>query len=415
MLRAMEADMPAPAADDVLRARAEEVGGRLQQAVDGLVAELGRRGVHDQRSIQAAFGLSQAATSKLLASVRRADPLATLSLIPGPEALEQMVGGASRAGVARERLAAAEDAIAQLRAFVDGEVGSRATLDAMLSDWVRESRASFELRHKGAAFKAMSAVRGVQAELVFNAGIVHPSARPEVHDCIGIDALLGCRRVRPSGTLRIAGSHMAPPGASFSLTRLDGGPIESMRDLLLPEQSTLPADRIQTQRHGHLLESTVHDLPLGKSAARGHDIVCAQVFRGLHRAQRGSGAPTAGFAGQAEPPAELCVVDALVHDDVWPGAKPEASLFDTVVRGIAHPDDPWRQADRLDMLETVQSLGRGPDAFRLPEFPRYPELVRELCGRLGWDANRLRGWRIRVRYPIYGSQIGLAFPLPPGL
>ena len=258
----------------------------------------------------------------------------------------------------------------------------------------------------------MSAVRGVQADLVFNAGIVHPSARPEVHDCIGIDALFGCRRVRPSGTLRLTGAHMPPPGSSYELTGLDGKPIQSMHDLLLSDYSTLPAARIQTQRYDHLLESTVSDLPLGQRAARGHDIVCAQVFRGLHRARRGNGGRTAGFAGQAEPPTECFVIDALLHDDIWPDARPELSLFDTVVRGIAHPDDPWRQADRLDMVEQVQSLGRGPDAFRLPEFPRYPELVRQLCARVGWDANRLRGWRVRVRYPIYGSQVGLAFPLP---
>lgn len=409
----MEDKKSLPPGDDAgLRRRAEDVGDRLQRAVEALVAELGRRGIHDQRSIQAAFDLSQAATSKLLSSVRRADPLATLSLIPGPEALEQMVAGAARAGVGREHLAEVEEAILKLRALVDGEVGSRATLDAMLSDWVQESRASFELRHKAAAFKAMSAVRGVQADLVFNAGIVHPSARPEVHDCIGIDALLGCRRVRPSGTLRLTGAHMAPPGASFELTGLDGKPIGGMQDLLLSDYSTLPAERIQTRRHGHLLESTVPDLPLGQRASRGHDIVSAQMFRGLHRAQRGAGGRTAGFAGQAEPPAETLVIDALVHEAMWPDSRPELSLFDTVVRGIAHPDDPWRQADRLDMVEQVQSLGRGPDAFRLPEFPRYPELVRQLCARAGWDADRLRGWRVRVRYPIYGSQVGLAFPLP---
>lgn len=402
-----------PYAEDAeLRKQAEEVGEALQRAVMALVTELGRLGVHDQRSIQTAFSLSQAATSKLLSSVRRADPLATLHMIPGPEALDQMAAGAARAGVSRTALVMAEEAIGRLRGFVDGEIGGRAMLDAMLSDWVQESRASFELRHKSAAFKAMSAVRGVQADLVFNAGIVHPAPQGERLDCIGIDALLGCRRTRPTASLRLSGAHMPPPGSSFQLTSLAGGPVDSMSDLLLPEYSSLSAERFETSRHGQCLEATVGDLPLGQRNGRGQDIVSAQVFRGLHRRYRGDGGPTAGFAGQAEPPAELCVVDALVHEEVWPDIEPQLSLFDTVVRGIAHPDDPRRQADRLDMMESVQHLGRGPDAFRLPEFPRYPELVRDVCARLGWDASRLRGWRVRVRYPIYGAQIGLAFPLP---
>ncbi len=121
--------------------------------------------------------------------------------------------------------------------------------------------------------------------------------------------------------------------------------------------------------------------------------------------------PTSGVGGQAEPPAEVYVVDALLHDDVWPDAKPELRIYDTVVRGITHPDNPMRQGDRLDMLESVQFLGRGPHALRMAEFARYPELVATVCEQAGWDASRLRVFRCRVRYPIYGSQIGLAFPL----
>ncbi len=78
---------------------------------------------------------------------------------------------------------------------------------------------------------------------------------------------------------------------------------------------------------------------------------------------------------------------------------------------MTHPDDQARQGDRLDLLESVQSLGTGPEAFRIPEFARYPELIRSLCATLGWNAGKLRGYRCKVRYPIYGSQINLAFPL----
>jgi hypothetical protein len=83
-----------------------------------------------------------------------------------------------------------------------------------------------------------------------------------------------------------------------------------------------------------------------------------------------------------------------------------------VVRGITHPDNPLRQGDRLDMQETVVFLGRGLSAFRIAEFPRYTELIQHACDKLGWDTRRLRGFRCKIRYPLYGCQIGLAFPLP---
>jgi hypothetical protein len=241
---------------------------------------------------------------------------------------------------------------------------------------------------------------------------VHPGAGDaDVYDCVGFDALIGCRRVRPSGVLRLFGSHLAPEGSGFRVTNLAGGPINATPDMLLPAFSTLSVDHITTTHHDQFFETTVTDLPLGRSADRGEDLVCAQVYRGLQRARRGDGPPSSGVGGQAEPPSEWFVVDALLHDDVWPGVRPELRVYDTVVRGITHPDNPSRQGDRLDLLEYVEELGTGPDAFRIPEFPRYPELVRSACERLGWDASRLRGFRCKVRYPIYGSQIGLAFPL----
>jgi hypothetical protein len=408
----MDAETRTMETDGGLRRRAEEIGDTLRSAVDSLLGELGQRGLRDQRSIQGALNLSQSAVSRLVSSVRSGDSLATLTSIPGPEALRQMLKGASRSGVDRAFLDKVETAVTALQAFLDAEVGDRGALEALLSEWVHESRGAFELRHKAAAFKAMSALRGVQAEMILNCGIVHPSARDGVYDCIGIDALLGCRRIRPSGVLRLYGSHLAPEGAKFTVSGLGGHTIESMPDMLLPEFSTIPAAEIETTRHGKFIETTVRGLPLAKGPERGGDLVCAQLYGGLQRARRGEGPPSSGIGGQAEPPAEYFLVDALLHDDVWPDARPELRVYDTVVRGITHPDDPARQGDRLDMLETVHTLGRGPDAFRIPEFSRYPELIRQVCAQVGWDANKLRGFRCRVRYPIYGAQIGLAFALP---
>ena len=399
-------------ADATLRRRAEETGDALRSSIESLLAELARRGMRDQRAMQGALKLSQSAISRIISSVRSGDSLATLSSIPGPEALRQMVKGASTAGVDADCVQKVEDAVADLERFLDSEIGDRGTLEAVLSDWVHESRGTFELRHKAAAFKAMSALRGVRADMVLSGAIIHPSASStEVYDTIAIDALLGCRRVRPSGMLRLFGSHPEPEGSRFTVTNLGGKPIAAMPDMLVPAFSTIPVDSIRTTHHGQFFETTVSELPLGKGLEPGEDLVCAQMYRGLHRARRGDGPPTSGIGGWAEPPSEYFLVDALLHEDVWPDAKPETIVYDTVVRGMAHPDDQARQGDRLDLIESVQSLGVGPEAFRIPEFARYPELVRSLCATLGWDAGKLRGYRCKVRYPIYGSQINLAFPL----
>ena len=64
------------------------------------------------------------------------------------------------------------------------------------------------------------------------------------------------------------------------------------------------------------------------------------------------------------------------------------------------------------MAETIQPLGVGLGNCRSAEVPWYPELLQTVCGKLGWDAGGFRGYRCRIEYPIYGSQVVMAFPAP---
>jgi hypothetical protein len=389
------------------------VGAELQAALTALLGSLEQAGARDQKSFQSALHIGQSAVSRLLSAVRSGDPLTTLVAIPGPIVLKQMLQGAASSGLDKQCLARATQAVRAFESFVDQEFGDRAALDAVLSEWVIESHAGFDLRHRAVAYKSAAALRGVQADLVLSTGIVYPSQTgTDRHDGLGIDILLGCRRLKPSGLLRLNFSTMTKDQTRYKPLSLSGQAVEDVKDLLVPAFSTVQPSQISTLRQELLTQTSVAGLPLGKSQGRGHDMVHAQVYQGMHRARRGEGKPTSGMAAHAEPPTECCVIDALLHEDVWPDIQPEVRIFDTVIRGIAHPDDPSRNGDRLDRGESVQALGRGPDAFRLPEFSAYPDLIRHACEARGWDANKLRGYRVKVRYPVYGSQIGLAFRLP---
>jgi hypothetical protein len=400
-------------ADLALRRRTEAIGAELQAALLALLATIEGAGARDQKAYQAFLHIGQSAVSRLLSAVRAGDPLTTLVMIPGKVVLGQVLQGAARSGAGAPLLARATQAVANFEHFVDLEFGDRAALDVVLSEWVIESQAAFDLRHRAIAFKAAAALRGVQADTVLSVGIVYPSeASTERHDGVGIDALLGCRRLKPSGLLRLNFSSMAKDPSRYAPLSLDGREIAGPQDLLVANFSSVQASQISAVRQGQLIQTSVSDLPLGRTQGRGHDMVHAHVYKGMHRAHRGEGRPSSGMAAHAEPPTECCVIDALLHDDVWPGIQPEVRIFDTVIRGLAHPDDPSRVGDRLDTVETVQAMGRGPEAFRLPEFAAYPDLIRHVCQTRGWDATRLRGYRVKVRYPTYGSQIGLAFHLP---
>jgi hypothetical protein len=396
-----------------LRERAASAGSVLRIALGNILGELAGAGIRDQKAISAALGLSQSAVSRLLSSVRSGDSLTMLTSLPGLEGLRQLRKGAAKSGVKHGSLERLDAAIGDMDEFLKDSVGDRTCLEAVLSEWVSESREAFELRHKSAAFKAMSALRGVQADAILCGALVHPSDKPGLHNSIGFDARLGCRRLRPSGLLRIVNSYLAPEGAPFTISSANGKPIESMADMLLPQFSTIGAHQMETRHHGPIFETSVYGLPLGRGTERGGDLVAAQFCRGIHRSVRAPGSPpSSGVGGQAEPPAETFIVDALLHDDVWPGIQPELRMFDTVVRGITHPDNPARQGDRIELLETITPLGRGIESFRLSEFPRYIELLSYFCEKEGWNPQAFRGYRCKIRFPLYGSQMGLAFKLP---
>jgi hypothetical protein len=413
MLPAMTITRADDEADAALRQRAEAVGLALRGALAELVQAVEAGGARDQRDYQSVLHIGQSAVSRLLAAARSGDPLTALVSVPGTSVLGQMLQGAARSRLDRDLVARTTTAVRAFEAFVDAEFGDRATLDIVLGEWVLESRAQIELRQRAMAHRTMAALRGVQADLVLSAGIVVPSRTDAgLHDGLAIEALLGCRRLKPSGVLRLNFQSMNGDLAQHLPQSPERPGDEGLSGLGLHPHSTVRPEQISTVRQQRLIQTTVHGLPLSRQQGPGQDIVSARVYRAAHRARRGDGGPTSGMAVHAEPPTACCVIDALLHDEVWPGVVPQPLCYDTVVRGIAHPDDPTRLGDRIELHETAQFLGHGPEAFRLPEFSGYPALIREVCTARDWDPARLRGWRLKVPYPIYGAQLALAFRLP---
>ncbi|UCF33577.1 MAG: hypothetical protein JSV78_14715, partial [Phycisphaerales bacterium] len=88
-------------------------------------------------------------------------------------------------------------------------------------------------------------------------------------------------------------------------------------------------------------------------------------------------------------------------------------IYDMHLRGIAAPDDPSRELDRFDIMDSIQSLGKGAARFRASEVGRHVEIVQYVCDKLGWESNRLRGYRVRVQYPLFSAQYCIAFDAPP--
>jgi hypothetical protein len=75
-------------------------------------------------------------------------------------------------------------------------------------------------------------------------------------------------------------------------------------------------------------------------------------------------------------------------------------------------NDAARDIDRLDVSESIEFLGHDMRRFSAAEIPRYGEMLLHLADRFGWDPSRFRGYRTRIRYPVFGWQVCLAFEPP---
>ena len=78
------------------------------------------------------------------------------------------------------------------------------------------------------------------------------------------------------------------------------------------------------------------------------------------------------------------------------------------MRGQADINDRTRDIDRFDLLEVLEPLGTGLMRFASSHVPNYRALLESVCGALGYDGGRLRGYRVTSEYPIYGSQFAQA-------
>jgi hypothetical protein len=402
---------PGPEWTAGFEARVAAVAANLLRAIGSVIEGIPRVGP-GPLSLARELRIDKVLASRVLKALRAEDAIGGAYHMPGPDPLRRLVRAAAKRGVSAGAIGAALRAIEEFESLIREQVGDRSLLDSILCAWVPEARREFELRRKQAAFKAISQLHGVQAGVIMATVLLSPTAGVDDRvDVVWINGLIGVHRVRPGATVRLATRRMPPaqPDATARRpTTLDGRPVESPETLLLREFCSNPMPRLHVRRAGETCHYTLADGGFGARSAA--DLVFVEVNRAeIDRfVPRGTNRKGYVFAEVATP-AEALQFDVLVHRDLYPGQAPSLLVYDTAFEGVANVNDPARDIHRLDLAETVAALGEGADRVRSPDVPRYAEMLRHVTERAGIDGAALRGYRCRVDYPLYGTQVVMAF------
>lgn len=385
-----------------------EVGTELLASIGDVVGSVSRPGTGPVATARL-LDVDKVLMSRVLKALRAGDTIEGLSAMPGPEPLRRLVAQAAgkhvlRPGVAERACAAIE----RYEHLIKHTMGDRSRLDSLLSAWAPSARREFELRRKQAAFKALSQIKGAQADVNHATALLAPSSEdPERIDVVWVTGFLGLTRLRPGAPLNFASRRVQTPAVARQPLSLTGEPVHSGESMLIAEFCSRPTPRLSVSRVDQSVFYAVQDDALG--AADAVDLVYGEINRAEIPRYVPAGSGRKGyFFAEVNVPCVVLQFDVLLHRDLYPEREPELIIYDTAFHGVASVNDRTRDVDRLDLIESVDSLG-APPRLRSADVPRYTELAELAARSAGFDLKDFRGCRTRIDYPLYGSQVTMAF------
>lgn len=390
--------------------RAVAVGKQLASAGESFLGAL-KTPIRTSTDLVKAAGVNKDIAGRFLTALAKRDPVAVVYYMPGVESLRRLTRGAKSRTRDPATIEVFETAIADFEQFLRDELGGRHALDAMASALLPEARERFESTSRQMAFRAAANLRGIEAQAILNALLVHPCSNPDRHDAMLIHSIIGVQRLRPSVPLNLATFDHRDDTAGHPTLTLDGRPICSDGDALefLPQfgRAAAPALNIVRAKNSSFYQLVDESLGVGASA----DLFFGQYIREMYRYWARFPGDIAAEMEAVEVPAQRLVIDVLLHPDVWPGVEPELMFYNTAVRGTVLPYDRSRDFDRIDLLDTVRQIGTGIECCRAAEVPRYIELLEWSCKQRGWDPSKFRVYRCDARHPVVGVQYIMGFRL----
>ncbi len=396
----------------LLQNRIRQVASSLRNALQAIVDAIEGR-PNRPVALAGALDLDKNLAGRVLAAIKEGDPLAVAHRLPAPQGLRLFLAASAKRRVPPEILSEAEEVVGEFETLITQDTGDRDALDAMISGWMPEVRGRGERSRKQAVFKAMSYLLGYQADTKLAATIIQPGEGSEdTCDEVTVFGSKGLRRLRPGAPVVIAAMGTSAPEAipagNSCFATLSDDHIGA--HYVLKQFSTSPLPQIRVCEEGDTIRFMLGDGELGPDGAV--TLLFADTARGTFARHRSPDRLEEPIAAIPCIPCKVLIRDVFLREDVWPGSEPKLTI------SMLRPGDPMppgrtsRIADRLELSETVQHLGRGTTGIHTKDVEDYADIVNSVFDKMDWPRERFRGYRLRVQHPVPYMVYTLWFDLP---
>jgi hypothetical protein len=306
-----------------------------------------------------------------------------------------------KAGAPAELVSAVQAALQEFERMIDLHSGDRENLEIMLGNVTSEGQRDRAEAQRKLSFRGNSATWGVQAKVQLCSNFIAPGTDPRMVDLAWLSGFVDFWRLRRDAVWAMAAARKtADDGTSLPVSKLR--PIDPEHDQLdaVPLMSEfcsrpLPDLRLERERDG----TTRYELKegqIGNTAAT--TCIVGLYGRNFASRYREPNDTRGEHFARLYTPVETVFHDLFVHKALHYALAPELLLYSQMPGGpVFPPINPER--GRLEVHDPIIDLGGSPPDLVTPEFPRYPEMVRAVFERLGWNPKDFRGFRFRLRFP----------------
>jgi hypothetical protein len=387
---------------DTLSERSPQVAQRLRETLGPVVQSC--VGVSSRPATLArALDIDRTLAARTLRALRSTESSQFLHEIPAPGGLRIFLHAAAEHGVPKGLIEAAAGAVQLFERLIDEFPGGRVALDAALGGVNAEIRARSARGASQAIHRSMTSLLGYQADVMLATAIIQPSADGKALDTAYILGKCGARRLRASSPITVFGWRGDAPGTlpeQYRIETIDGlHQPELGSAYLLHDYCTRPTPPLSLFQSNDLYLYT-----LAESIPRVNDpvtLIGAQVVRNAGPRYQTEDTRFHWETHTPRFPCKVLLADVFVRDDAISDRVPTlTTTLHSIATGAPRPDAPAFHLDDVSIDTSLQLLGSGISKTASSDIPSYTSLLGTVFGRLGWDADRFRGYRCRLQYPV---------------